>query len=57
MPVRDSGRAMRGVLQVLNKRGGAFTREDERFLQALAGQVALAFDGTTLRALEGARVG
>ncbi len=53
VPVRDGGRAIRGVLQVLNKRGGVFSREDEAFLHTLAGQVALAFDRTTLRAGEG----
>ncbi len=53
VPVRDGGRAIRGVLQVLNKREGAFTREDEAFLQTLAGQVALAFDRTTLRPGDG----
>ncbi len=53
VPVRDGGRATRGVLQVLNKHEGAFTRDDEAFLQTLAGQVALAFDRTTLRAGEG----
>jgi transcriptional regulator with GAF, ATPase, and Fis domain len=53
VPVRDGGRAIRGVLQVLNKREGVFSHEDEAFLHALAGQVALAFDRTTLRAGEG----
>ena len=49
VPIRDGARSIRGVVQVLNKRAGAFTREDEDFLQALAGQVALALERTTLR--------
>ncbi len=57
VPVRDGGRAIRGVLQVLNKRNGVFSGEDEAFLHTLAGQVALAFDRTTLRAGEGSERG
>jgi DNA-binding NtrC family response regulator len=53
VPVRDGRRATRGVLQVLNKHGGSFSPEDETFLQALANQVAMAFDRTTLRPAEG----
>ncbi len=48
-PIRDP-HAIRGVVQVLNKRDGAFTTEDEAFLLALAAQVAQALDATTLRA-------
>ena len=47
-PIRD-GRVTRGVVQVLNKLEGAFTDEDEAFLNALAAQVAQALEGTTLR--------
>jgi DNA-binding NtrC family response regulator len=47
-PIRDV-RAIRGVVQVLNKIEGTFTAEDEAFLQALAAQVAQALEGTTLR--------
>jgi DNA-binding NtrC family response regulator len=57
VPVRDGRRAIRGVLQVLNKHDGPFSAEDETFLQALANQVALALDGTTLRAAEGSARG
>ncbi|MEZ4408908.1 MAG: sigma-54-dependent Fis family transcriptional regulator [Polyangiales bacterium] len=49
VPIRDGERSIRGVMQVLNKRAGVFTREDEDFLQALAGQVALTLERTTLR--------
>jgi Nif-specific regulatory protein len=48
-PIRDSRRAIRGVVQVLNKNDGVFTDEDEAFLLALAAQVAQALEGTTLR--------
>ncbi len=47
-PIRDK-RAIRGVVQVLNKHDGVFTDEDEAFLLALAAQVAQALEGTTLR--------
>lgn len=49
-PLRDPRGAIRGVLQVLNKREGAFDDDDVRFLLALGTQVALALDRTTLRA-------
>ncbi len=40
---------IRGVLQVLNKREGAFTSRDEEFLRVLAEQIGRALDYTTLR--------
>ena len=40
---------IRGVLQVLNKRDGAFTTSDEEFARALAEQIGRALDYTTLR--------
>jgi Nif-specific regulatory protein len=57
VPVRDSRRAIRGVVQVLNKHRGAFTSEDEEFLRVLAMQIALALERTTLRPDESARRG
>jgi Nif-specific regulatory protein len=48
-PITDKHRAIRGVVQVLNKREGTFTGEDEAFLGTLASQVAQAFESTTLR--------
>ncbi|HEY1695866.1 MAG TPA: sigma-54-dependent Fis family transcriptional regulator [Polyangiaceae bacterium] len=48
-PIVDKHRAIRGVVQALNKKGGAFTGEDEVFLATLATQVAQAFESTTLR--------
>ena len=52
LPVRLPGQesSVVGVLQALNKRGGAFTRDDEVFAQALSGQVATALDCTSLGA-------
>jgi transcriptional regulator with GAF, ATPase, and Fis domain len=47
--VKNRG-TLRGVLQVLNKRAGTFTREDEEFLSSLAKQVARALHYTTLDA-------
>ncbi len=41
---------LRGVVQVLNKRGGSFTAGDERFLRELAQQIARALEYTSLRA-------
>jgi transcriptional regulator with GAF, ATPase, and Fis domain len=43
---------VRGVLQVLNREQGPFDAEDERYLTALAAQLALALGMTTLRAAD-----
>ena len=56
-PIRDSRRAIRGVVQVLNKSEGTFSTEDEAFLLALAAQVAQALEGTTLRPAAGSARG
>ena len=50
VPIRaeDDG-PIRGVVQVLNRNDGAFDDDDERYLQALASQLARAFSLTTLR--------
>jgi DNA-binding NtrC family response regulator len=48
-PITDKHHGIRGVVQVLNKKGGDFSDEDEAFLAALAAQVAQAFESTTLR--------
>ena len=42
VPVRDSANKIIGVLQVLNKIGGAFSTNDEDLLRSLAAQVAIA---------------
>jgi Nif-specific regulatory protein len=56
-PIRDSRRAIRGVVQVLNRKDGTFNGEDEAFLLALAAQVAQALEGTTLRPATGSSRG
>ncbi|MEZ4227148.1 MAG: sigma-54-dependent Fis family transcriptional regulator [Polyangiaceae bacterium] len=51
VPIREHDVApLRGVVQLLNKRGGPFDAEDERYLDALAVQLARALALTTLRA-------
>jgi transcriptional regulator with GAF, ATPase, and Fis domain len=53
-PIREDARApVRGVVQLLNREGGPFDDEDEKYLVALATQLARAFTLTTLRAAEG----
>ncbi|MCA9642889.1 MAG: sigma 54-interacting transcriptional regulator, partial [Myxococcales bacterium] len=50
VPIRRSPEApVRGVVQVLNKHGGHFEAEDERYLYALATQLGRALELTTLR--------
>ena len=48
VPVPDSSGRLIGVVQLLNKRSGAFTREDSHRLEALARQAGLALEATTL---------
>jgi Nif-specific regulatory protein len=48
VPVRDRTGEIIGVVQLLNKRGGHFTRADEERLVSLAGQAALAIEATTV---------
>jgi Nif-specific regulatory protein len=49
VPVRDEEGALRGVLQVLNRRVGQFTAEDRDLVVGLAGQVAQALAMTSMR--------
>jgi transcriptional regulator with GAF, ATPase, and Fis domain len=51
VPIREEGQGpVRGVVQVLNARSQAsFDEEDEKYLLALAAQIARAFSLTTLR--------
>ncbi len=49
VPIVDARRATRGVLQAINPVAGVFTDEDVAFLSALATQIALVFEWTTLR--------
>jgi len=53
VPVRDRTGAIRGVLQMLNRRSGEFTAEDEARSLELAAQVAEALELTSLRAAAG----
>ena len=46
---------IRGVLQVLNKLGGAFTERDEGFIRVLAEQIGRTLDYTTLRGDDASR--
>lgn len=47
-PVRTSGGELLGVLEVLNKVGGAFSEEDGELLEALASQAAVAIHNAQL---------
>jgi adenylate cyclase len=48
MPMNDTDGRRIGVVQVLNKLGGVFTREDEELLSALASQVVIALRNAAL---------
>jgi Nif-specific regulatory protein len=48
VPVFDRGGEILGVLQLLNKRGAAFDADDEALLRALASQVAMIVESTSL---------
>jgi Nif-specific regulatory protein len=50
-PIREDARSpIRGVVQLLNRVGGCFDEEDERYVVALSTQLARALALTTLRA-------
>jgi Nif-specific regulatory protein len=49
VPIRDHSNRILGVVQVLNKRTGAFTDRDLHYLSTLADQIARALEYTTLR--------
>jgi DNA-binding NtrC family response regulator len=54
VPIREGPAApVRGVVQLLNRREGPFDDDDQRYLEALAVQLARALSLTTLRAPEG----
>lgn len=48
IPMRNRMGEIIGVVQVLNKRDGAFTEDDEELLAALAAQAAVAWDNAQL---------
>ena len=50
VPVHDRAGEILGVLQLLNKKGAAFDAEDEALLRALASQVAMIVERTSLYA-------
>jgi Nif-specific regulatory protein len=53
-PIReDPGAPVRGVVQLLNRAGGPFDEEDERYVVALATQLTRALSLTTLRPPDG----
>lgn len=47
-PMRNNHSVIVGVLQVLNKKGGPFTKDDEELLIALSGQAAMAIENAKL---------
>lgn len=47
-PMRNSLGSIIGVAQVLNKKGGPFTADDEQLLHALSGQAAMAIENSKL---------
>ena len=49
VPVRDRHGAVRGVLQVLNRKNGEFSADDEVLLAELSAQVAEALEMTSMR--------
>jgi adenylate cyclase len=48
MPLKNERNEIVGVMQVLNKRGGIFTEEDEQLLDALGSQTAIALENSRL---------
>lgn len=48
MPMRNKDGQIIGVLQLLNKRKGAFTRDDEHFINALSIHAAIAIENARL---------
>jgi Nif-specific regulatory protein len=57
-PIREEdGAPLRGVVQLLNKQGGPFDEDDEKYLVALTSQLARALAMTTLRAADGGNPG
>ncbi|MBZ5516551.1 MAG: GAF domain-containing protein [Acidobacteriia bacterium] len=48
MPLRNETGEIIGVMQVLNKKEGVFTEEDEQFLNALGSQTAIALENSRL---------
>jgi sigma-B regulation protein RsbU (phosphoserine phosphatase) len=51
-PMRNPQQGIIGVVQLLNKKGGAFTERDERLLAAMAAQAAISIENARLYAQE-----
>lgn len=51
-PMRNPQQGIIGVVQLLNKKGGAFTERDERLLVAMAAQAAISIENARLYAQE-----
>lgn len=48
VPMKNAQQQIIGVVQVINKRGGAFTRRDERLLKAITAQAAISVENARL---------
>ncbi len=48
MPLRDKAGTIIGVFQLLNKRGGPFTKDDEEFIHAFSVHAAIALENARL---------
>lgn len=48
MPLRDKAGTIIGVFQLLNKRGGMFTKDDEEFIHAFSVHAAIALENARL---------
>jgi signal transduction histidine kinase/CRP-like cAMP-binding protein len=48
MPLRDKAGVIVGIFQLLNKRGGEFTKDDEEFINALSVHAAIAIENAKL---------
>ncbi len=48
VPMRDTTGKTTGVLQLLNKEEGSFTRDDEKLLKSLSGQAAISIENARL---------
>ncbi len=48
MPLRDKAGTIIGVFQLLNKRGGTFTKDDEEFIHAFSVHAAIALENARL---------
>ncbi|MBZ0309621.1 MAG: ATP-binding protein, partial [Anaerolineae bacterium] len=52
LPMRNPKQKIIGVVQLVNKKGGTFTRRDEQLLNALASQAAISIENARLYAQE-----